>query len=217
MRKKKKDREKNNAVEMLYVYHWWSFYRDHPMAAVAVNDLVMNSGLPAEKVLPMLREVSVLPGLWREMFRESPEARKERRTNLEKQIQQLAHAIEQDPEACNFHVFDENTVITSSFENKPTITKFLMDFSNLYKDCTKNPHEDVLSGKTTTRMKLHEFVSREVARLLMLYLGNPKRKPITAAMNLTNALLCGAVPYYQNTVTYDQVKQTFRQIKTRGV
>lgn len=212
----KKKREKKNVAVGVDRYPW-SWFIDDQRTWDAIDSL-LEYGLCEELVVPMLREVCVLPGLWCELSHETLKERHDRRTKLAKKIRQLAYAIEQDPEARHFRVWDADALTTTPIDGKPTVANYLRGFSDRYEDMTgNNLREAALNGRATTRMKLHEFVSREVAILLMDHLKNPKLKPITAATNLTNALLCSAIPYYCHTVTNEQLKQTFRQIKTRRV
>lgn len=196
--------KKKSAIDR---FPWWRLIND-PRTWKAVDSL-LESGLCEEAVVPLLREACAIPAPWAELHHETLKVRRDRRAKLAMLIRQTAYAIEQDPEARHFRVLGHDAV-TTSVSNRPTIAGYLRDFSKLYEDRLNNSAEAKwLDGKGTTRMEYPEFVRREVARLLMRRVDNPRRSPIAAATELTNAIL-GA-----DTATTGQLKQTFRHMRKK--
>lgn len=207
----KKKRGVKNTAKVVDRYPWWRFINDQ-RTWVAI-DALLDRDLCEEDVVPMLQRICALPALWAELSHETLKERQTRRAKLAKQIRQIALAIEQDPEARHFRVWGADATTTTPIDGKPTIANYLRDFSQLYeKRGNGNRDEaDWLAGETTTHMEFSKFVRREIALLLMFFLKDHKETPNAAAMNLANALIGG------NSVTKEQIKQTFRHIKTKGV
>lgn len=183
-------------------------------------DSLLDSGLCEQNVIPMLRHISGLPEIHKSLVTETPEARTDRRRVMAHKIRALALELDADPDAKHYRVMDHKHLTQfraldwrhpdGQIEHReyPTVATFLRDFAEVLakSQSSRDAYNTWTVGKKTTRNDLPTFIRREIAQLLDEALAQPKKAPITPAMNLANALREGSA-------TYEQMKDTFRHLR----
>jgi len=191
----------------------WQILINDPLTWKAIELLLDRGGLCEEYVTPILRGISGLPEIWESQNKETPDARKDRRHILAHKMRLLAIAMESDPEARHYRIFDHTGITTDPIEDKPTITDILkFTAEDLEKKGKGRDRYDAYVPTKTTSPGRKPFVQREIAKILFFALNNPDKNPIEAARLLSNVILN---PIPGEEVTPGQMKSVFRELRKK--